>query len=76
MVGDKFMPELYLWDPKVKKYSDCSPFNKHTERINQAMKDGRLSHLYKNKLDKACGQHNAAYNKYKDLKIEHNQMLF
>ena len=32
------------------------------------MKNGRLSHLYKNKLDKACFQHDAAYNKYKDLK--------
>ena len=32
------------------------------------MKDGRLSHLYKNELDNACFQHDAAYNKYKDLK--------
>ena len=32
------------------------------------MKYGRLSHLYKNQLDKACFQHDAAYNKYKDLK--------
>ena len=32
------------------------------------MKDGRLTRLYKNQLDKACFQHDAAYNKYKDLK--------
>ena len=32
------------------------------------MKDGRLSHLYKNELDKVCFQHGAAYSKYKDLK--------
>ena len=32
------------------------------------MKGGKLSHLYKNDLDKACFQHDAAYNKYKDLK--------
>ena len=32
------------------------------------MKDGRLGHLYKNQLDKACFQHDAAYDKYKDLK--------
>ena len=68
LVGDKFMPELHLWDPKVKKYSACGPFTKHTQRINQFMKDGRLSHLYKNQLDKTCFQHDAAYNKYKDLK--------
>ena len=68
LVGDTFMPELHLWDPKVKKYSACGPFTKHTQRINQFMKDGRLSHLYKDQLDKACFQHDAAYNKYKDLK--------
>ena len=27
-----------------------------------------MSHFYKNQLDKACFQHDAAYNKYKDLK--------
>ena len=32
------------------------------------MKDGRIIDLYKNQLDKACFQHDAAYNKYKDLK--------
>ena len=32
------------------------------------MKDDRLSHIYKNELDKACFQHDMAYNKYKDLK--------
>ena len=43
-IGDKFMLELHLWDPKVKKYSACCPFTKHEERIDQFMKDGRLSH--------------------------------
>ena len=32
------------------------------------MQDGRLSHIYKNELDKACFQHDMAYNKYIDLK--------
>ena len=68
LFSDKFMPELHLWDPKVKKYSACGPFTKHEERINQFMKDGRLSHIYKNELDKACFQHDSAYNKYKYLK--------
>ena len=31
------------------------------------MKDDRLSHIWKNQLDKACFQHDMAYNKYKDL---------
>ena len=30
LVGDKFMPELHLWDSKVKKYYACGPFTKHT----------------------------------------------
>ena len=67
LVGDKFMPELHLWDPKVKKYSACGPFTEHEQRINHFMKDGILSHLYKNELDKACFQHDGACNKYKDL---------
>ena len=32
------------------------------------MQGGKLSHVYKNKLDKTCFQHDMAYNKYKDLK--------
>ena len=30
------------------------------------MKDGRLSHILKNRLDVACFQHGSAYAKYKD----------
>ena len=33
------------------------------------MQDGKLSHIYKNELDKACFQHDMAYNKYKDLQV-------
>ena len=67
MVGDKFMPELHLYQPKIGKYSACGSFKKHTKRIQNFMQDGRLSHIYKNKLDKACFQRDMAYNKYKDL---------
>ena len=66
LIGDKFMPELHLWDPKVKKYSACGPFTKHQKRIDQFMKDGRLSNIAKNTLDAACFQHDSAYTKYKD----------
>ena len=41
-IGDKFMPEMHLMDPKVKKYSACSPFTKHQQRIDQFMKDGKI----------------------------------
>ena len=60
------MPQMHLWDPKVKKYSACDPFTRHKERINDFMEDGELSHFLKNRLDAACFQHDSAYAKYKD----------
>ena len=67
MVGDKFMPEMHLYQPKIGKYSACGPFTKHEQRIKSFMQDGRLSNICKNELDKACFQNDMAYNKYKDL---------
>ena len=67
LAGDKFMPELHLVDPIVKKYSTCGPFTKHTQRIQDFLNAGKLSYIYKNDLDKACFQHDMAYNKFKDL---------
>ena len=67
LVDDKFIPELDLIDLIVKKYSACGQFTKHTERIQNFMQDDRLNHIYKNELDKACFQHDMAYNKYKYL---------
>ena len=66
LIRDKFMPEMYLWDPKVKKYSACGLVTRHQKRIDMFMKDGRLSHILKNRLDAACFQHDSAYAKYKD----------
>ena len=58
---------MHLVDPIVKEYSDCGPFSKHKKRIQDFMQDGRLSNIYKNELDKACFQHDMAYNEFKDL---------
>ena len=66
LIGDKFMSEMRLWDPKVKKYSACGPFPRHQKRIDMFMKDGRLSQILKNRLDAACFQHDSTYGKYKD----------
>ena len=66
LIGDKFMPEMHLWYPKAKKYSACGPFTRHQQIINDFMKDGRISHIAKNKLDAACFQHDSAHKKYKD----------
>ena len=61
LIGDKFMPEMHLWDPKVKKYSACGPFTSHQKRIDMFMKDGRLSNILKNRLDAAYFKHDSAY---------------
>ena len=68
LVGNKFMPETHLYQPKIGKYSVCGPITKYIKRIQNFMQDGKLSHIYRNELDKACFQHDMAYNKYKDLK--------
>ena len=67
LAGDTFMLELDLYQTKIGKYSACGRFTKHTKRIQNFMQDGRLSHIYKNELDKACFQHDMAYNRFKDL---------
>ena len=56
LIGDKFMPEM-----KVKKYSACGPFTRHEKRIDMFIKDGRLSHILKNRLDAVCFQRDSAY---------------
>ena len=68
LTGNKFLPETHLYQPKNGEYSACGPFTKHTKRIQNFMQDGKLSRIYKNELDKACFQHDMAYNNYKDLK--------
>ena len=66
LVGDKFMPEMHLKQPGF-TYSACGPFTKNKERIKKFMQTGNTNFIYKNKLDKACFQHNMAYAKSKDL---------
>ena len=66
LVGDKFMPEMYLKQPGF-TYSACGPFTKDKERIEKFMQTGNTDFIYKNELDKACFQHDMAYGKSKDL---------
>ena len=67
-MGDKFMPEIHLRDPIVGTYSASGPFTKNKQRIQKFMKTGNRSVIFKNKLDKACFQHDIAYEDFKDLK--------
>ena len=63
LVGDKFMPEMHLKQPGF-TYSACGPFTKKKEKF---MQTGNTNFIYKNELDKACFQHDMAYDKSKDL---------
>ena len=76
LIGDKFMPEMHLWNPKIGKYSACGPFTRHKQRVNDFMNDEKLSHMLKNKLDSACFQHDSAYVKYKDRLNRKKLMLY
>ena len=65
LVGDKFMPEMHLRQPRF-VYSACGPFTRHKQRIKEFKRTGNINLLYRNALDKACFKHDAAYAKYKD----------
>ena len=66
LVRDKFMPEIHLKQPGF-TYSACGPFTKNKERIEKFMQTGNTNLIYRNKLDKACFQHDMGYGKTKDL---------
>ena len=66
LAGDKFIPEMHLKQPGF-TYSACGPFTKHKERIQSFKETGDARYIYRNELDKACFQHDAAYSDNKDL---------
>ena len=59
---DKFMFELHLTQPEF-IYRACG----HRERIQKFKETRNLKYIYKNRLDKACFAHDAAYADSKDL---------
>ena len=66
LAGDKFMPEMHLRQPKF-VYGACGSFTRHKERIKEFKQTGNTRYIYRNKLDKACFQHDSAYADHKDL---------
>ena len=66
LAGDRFMPEMHLRQPQS-TYSACGPFTKNKERIKKFKKTGDSRYIYRNELDKACFQHDMAYEDFKDL---------
>ena len=75
LVGDKFMPEMYLKQPGF-TYSTCAPFTRNKERIEKFMQTGNTDFMYRNELDKSCFQDDMAYGKSKDLAERTNQTKF
>ena len=66
LAGDKFMLEMHLRQPGF-TCSACSPFTKHKERIKKFEQADDTRYIYRNEVDKACFQHDAAYADNKDL---------
>ena len=67
LAGDKFMPEMHLKQPGF-TCSACGPFTKNKEQIQKFKETEDTSYIYKNELDRACFQHDMAYEDFKDLK--------
>ena len=66
LAGNKVMPKMHLKQPGF-TYSACGPFTKNKERIQKFKETGDTSYIYRNELDKACFQHDMAYEEFKDL---------
>ena len=76
LVGNKFIPEMHLKQPGF-TYSACGPFTKTKKGIEKFMQTGDTSFIYKKELDKACFQHDMAYDKTKDIvkRIQSDKVL-
>ena len=62
---------MYLRQPGFAD-SAFRPFRKNKERIQKFKDIGNSRHIYQNKLDKACFQHEIAYRDFKDLPRRRN----
>ena len=60
------MPEMHLRQPGF-TYSVCGPFRKNKEKMQKYKETGDSRYIYQNELDKACFQHEMAYEDLKDL---------
>ena len=67
LAGDTFLPEMHLRQPGF-TYNAYGSFIKNKKRIQKFKETDDTNYIYKNKLDKACFQHDMAYRDFKDLK--------
>ena len=75
LVCNRFMPGMHLKPPGF-TYGACEPFTKNKDRIQKFKETGDTIYLYKNKLDKACFQHDMTYGDFKDLEQNPLQIKF
>ena len=54
------MPEMHLKQSGF-TYSACGTFTKNNERIQKFSEAGDTKYIYRNKLDKACFQHDMTW---------------
>ena len=66
LARDKFMPEIHLRQPGF-TYSASGPFTKHKERIQNFKETGDSSDIFQKEIDKACFQHDIAYENFKNF---------
>ena len=66
LVGDKFMLEIQLRQSGF-SFSVCRLFSKNKEPIQKFKETGGSNHIYQNKLDKVCFQHDMVYEDFKYL---------
>ena len=64
LAGNKFMSGMHLKQPGF-TYSACGPFTRNKERIQKFIQSGNTDFIYRNELDKACFQSDAAYGESK-----------
>ena len=60
------MHEVHLRQPGLTCRA-CKPFTKSKERILKLKETADSKYFYQNKLEKACFQHNMAYEEFKNL---------
>lgn len=64
LVGDKFMQGMLRKSGFT--YSACRPFAKTKTRIRKFKEKRNTRHIYQNKLDKTCYQHDMANGTHRD----------
>ena len=77
LAEDKFMSKMHLRQPAF-TYSGFGLFTKNKRKIEKFMQTGNTDFIYKNDLDKACFQHDIAYDESKDFarRTQSEKLLF